>query len=145
MMELGQSVNVIGKLMKVSPSGYHVEKQERKILKYGIVGVSRKYETVFFNEVKVGIVVGKRSVVGTREHYRVLNPFTGEHVVETKTTRQSVYVVACDLRGLILVPEDCLQKAVEYKCECELDFEFEDDDDLFDDDFEELMDAEDIA
>lgn len=137
MMKLGQVVKVTGKLEKVFVSRHEVEAQKRKIMRKGTVGISRKYETIFFDELKTGIVAGKRSVVGSREHFRAISPYTGDYIVDTKTTRQTAYLVACDMRGLILVPEECIHEIVEIKCDCEIDFEDLDEDDFDDDDFDE--------
>ena len=60
--------------------------------------VSSKYEVERFDAPKLGIVVGIRSVTLSRIHY-----FDGEMVL-TKITRQPAVLIACDLRGTILVP-----------------------------------------
>lgn len=143
MMKLGQVVRVTGKLEKVFVSRHEVEMQKRKIMRKGTVGISRKYETIFFDELKTGIIAGKRSVVGSREHFRAISPYTGDYIVDTKTSRQTAYLVACDMRGLILVPEECIHEIVEIKCDCEIDLDELDDDEIdVDDDFEDLDDED---
>lgn len=136
MMKLGQKVKITGRLEKIYATRASVQDQITKILKKGSTGISRKYETYYFDEIRTGFIAGRRSVVGQREHFRSVNPLTGEYFVDTMTIRQTAYVVACDMRGLILVPENCIQESFENEISDEdLDFEFDDDfeeDELFD-------------
>lgn len=146
-LKLGQKVIVTGRLQEKQTNFYKVEKQKESILRRGSTGLSQKYETVLFDEIeKSGIIVGKRSVVKARRHSRAFNPYRGEYFVDTHTTRQTVYLVACDLRGIFMVPYDCITEVFEEystssnsHCEGCLCGEEDDFYELDEDDFDEVI------
>lgn len=120
--KLGQKVVISGKLEKQFLSPHQVEKVKRYIHLTGKPVCSSKYDIVGFSQPREGIVVGLRSIVGSRLHY--LDTSENTFTVVTKTVRQRVAVVATDLRGLCYVPLFMIQACDDWD-------EFEDDD--FDD------------
>lgn len=102
-IKLGQEVLVIAKLMQVEVTPKSVDQAEKRILETGTPETSRKFFIADLVKPRSGVVVGIRNVVRERIHY------LKDSKVVTKTTRQQVLVVACDLRGQYLVP---IEKAV---------------------------------
>lgn len=98
--KLGQEVTVLGKLVKVEVTPKVVVDAEARIKTTGVPEISRKYRVEEFTQPCSGIVVGVRSVVKERIH------FLNGSILDTKTLRQPVLVVACNLRGQYLVPMD---------------------------------------
>ncbi|MCC5802252.1 hypothetical protein [Rossellomorea vietnamensis] len=99
-LKLGQEVTLLGKLVKVDVSPKAVADAEARIKSTATPEISRKYKVEEFPQPRTGIVVGVRSVVKERIH------FMNGPILDTKTIRQRVLVVACDLRGQYLVPMD---------------------------------------
>lgn len=137
---LGQEVVFSGRLRKKFVSRNAVEEMKHEILATGQPVASQKYKVIPFGTVKRGIVVGMRSIVGSRLHY--LDTTFGRPTVETKTMRQPAVIVATDLRGLCYVPLDMVMDYEEYES---VDFDDFDDEFDFDDDDLEEFDEEDIA
>jgi hypothetical protein len=110
--ELGQEVVIEGKFVNTNVWGYEVEEAKKRIEETGVPEISHKYEVEKFEETKFGIVVGVRSIVASRIHY--LNEY---NVIRTKILRQPALLVACDLRGTILVPVNMAYDHLEWVVE----------------------------
>jgi hypothetical protein len=109
--ELGQEVVIEGKFVNTNVWRYEVEESIARIAKTGEPEISHKYEVEKFDEPRFGVVVGIRSIVASRIHY-----FDGE-MVNTKTIRQPAVLVACDLRGMVLVPVNMVHDQIEWEIE----------------------------
>jgi hypothetical protein len=122
MFKLGHEVVIEGKLVKKEAFPHVVELMKARIKETGKPEVTSKYEYVKFSEPKYGVVVGIRSVASSRVHY--LNPVYDFEFVETKVERMPAVLVACNLRGLHLVPIEKVYDFYDYELESEIeDFE----------------------
>lgn len=137
---LGQEVVITGKLVKEYLSAYEVEVMKEQIKETGQPAASKKYSVKKFDKPKFGIVVGTRSIVGSRLHY--LDTSFNTPIVSTKTIRQPAVVVATDLRGLYYVPMTMVQDYEEWEFgdldELDEEFDFDDELDELDDELCEL-------
>jgi len=103
-LKLGEKVFVSGKFEKAQISPMEVEHMKWNV-RNGATEISRKFNVVRFGQLREGIVVGKRSVMELREH--TMSNFVGD--VTTKPfKRRETYLIACDLRGTIKVPVECI-------------------------------------
>lgn len=98
MFKLGEKVMINACFENKFVTRYEVEKMKSAV-KRGAIAISKKYEIKEFQEPRTGIVVGVRSIVDYREHF-----LNNNSDVDTRTNRCKAYLVACDLRGLFLVP-----------------------------------------
>ena len=98
--QLGEKVYVTGRYEKVMITPPEVDTMKSIINKTGCEIISDRYELKRFDEIKSGIIVGKRTIATKRRNYR----YEGQVLTEV-FERETVYLVACDLRGVFYAPE----------------------------------------
>lgn len=114
-MKLGQKVKFSKSLSKQSGYGVNyqmmTEKQKQELASCdGIVLVRYKVRE---HNIKQGFICGRRNIVTTAELTPCEPEYGDERLQQTKTVWETVYVVACDMRGLYRVREEDLELAEE--------------------------------
>lgn len=102
--KLGEKVIVTGRYEKAEVHPQTVDQVVGMVSEMGVTVVSNKYEVNLFDKAKVGFIVGKRTIPTKRKHYRD-EGFGWNQVVTKPIKWENVYLVACDMRGLMYVPE----------------------------------------
>ncbi|SET95299.1 hypothetical protein SAMN05421676_11240 [Salinibacillus kushneri] len=110
-MKLGQKVKFSKSLSKNQGYGvnyqYMTEEQKRELEEYGYIKLERFLERE--HKEKEGFVCGKRNIVTTAWLEEIENPYSEWDLVQTDDVFETVYVIACDMRGLYRVREDDLE------------------------------------
>lgn len=110
-MKLGQKVSFSKSLSK--QSGYSVNydemttEEKEELENNGYIRLTRFIEREH-NE-KQGFICGRRNITTTAFLEEVENPYRGWHLAQTECTHETVYVVACDMRGLYRVRQGDLE------------------------------------
>ena len=110
-MKLGTKVKFSKSFSK--NNGYFVdyeamtEEQEKSLEENGFINLIR-YKYREHNE-KRGFICGRRNIVTAALLEEVEDPYRGWHLMQTHENEQTVYVVACDMRGLYRVHPDDLE------------------------------------
>lgn len=117
-MKLGQRVKFSCSLSKQSGYGvdmdnYTVE-QKRQMEENGYINLIR-YKPRKHN-VKQGFVCGRRNIVTAAILEEIEDPYRGWYLAQTHEKSETVYVVACDMRGLYRVREEDLELLEETTC-----------------------------
>ena len=107
--KLGDKVTFTKSLSKQSGYGVdmsnYTDDQKKQLEDNGHINLVRyKYRE---HIQKQGFICGKRNIVTAALLEEVEDPYTGWHLAQTHEKYETVYVVACDMRGLYRVrPED---------------------------------------
>lgn len=103
-LKLGEQVIVTGRYEKAVVTMCEVDKVERLVSETGSTVISDKYKSKELSKAKPGIVVGKRAIPMKRKHYQS-EAFGVQEVITEPADWKTVYLIACDLRGLMYVSE----------------------------------------
>lgn len=110
-MELGTKVKFTHSLSKQSGYGisyeHMTEEQEKQLEEEAHFNLIR-YKYREHNE-KQGFICGKRNIVTAAILEEVEDPYRGWHLMQTNEKLKTVYVVACDMRGLYRVRKEDLE------------------------------------
>lgn len=111
-MELGTKVKFNQSLSK--QTGYYVnyermtEEEEKQLNENGCINVIR-YKPRKHKE-KQGFICGRRNITtAALLELELDDPYRDAHLVQTQVKFETVYVVACDMRGLYRVREEDLE------------------------------------
>ncbi|WP_121615236.1 DUF6011 domain-containing protein [Virgibacillus halodenitrificans] len=111
LMELGQQVKFSKSLSRQRGYGVNYEfmtdEQRRSLEDNDYINLVR-YKLRQHNE-KQGFICGKRDIVTAALLQEVEDPYRGLHLMQTHEKWETVYVVACDMRGLYRVRKEDLE------------------------------------
>lgn len=107
-MKLGTKVKFNKSLSKQSGYGVdysNMDEEQKKSLEDNCYIKLERYKLRQHND-KQGFICGKRDIVTTALLEEIEDPYKGWYLAQTDETRETVYVVACDMKGLYRVREE---------------------------------------